>query len=619
MPRHLPALTATRIAPPAPPACARSIFGFRGAAPAIFEHALRSLPGGAPAVRSLATNYRSSRNIVAVAICILEPEAATVGVQAVAARRAQAGALAGAALAMRTDNAQGAPVEVVEARVVETEADFIAGRLHALRAGGRALEQLQPHHHHQEARAAGEAAAEGGGAAAALHGPGERAVGRPCAWGEMAVLHRTNKEGAELCALLRARGVPAVQRGFSAFAGEAARTLLAALRCAVSAADDGAFSALAEAMGVPPAAMHALRSHGNGSRLLDVARRAYSASSAGAPVMAAAPRTGVQQQPTLPQFSESDRPALGRLLRAVDTIRSEARHGDLRALADAAVKAGVLDSADAGAAPSASPAMPGQAGADARRAGGERNEGSGRQGGGGSASGGPGRRGELSAEQRSRRAAQAAAALAAEAEAFLAAEAEEEEAELRAAAVSAANGSAGQPARPRARHGGLDALRRFLAHTALCEDECSATKGSTDTLAVLTIHAAKGLEFEHVLIARVNEDCLPLASSRAVAGDGDLPSGHIEEERRLAYVAATRARKSLAISYVKQLDGGPMHRSRFLDGVVKLPPAVVRRSEAYEPRPADCWPKIVRALPGPAARRAPSGGGGRPLPHRSWS
>ncbi|KAG8463858.1 hypothetical protein KFE25_000026 [Diacronema lutheri] len=558
----------------------QSIFGFRGAAPVVFEHALRSLPGGAPAVRMLATNYRSSGNIVRACIAIFA-HPAHGDAPAPAARAPLCGrhALDGAALAMRTNNSAGAPVDVVEARVVETEADFIAARLHAFRAGGCRVPETP--------RAA--AVEHARGAAGALAPP--QPAGGPCAWGEMAVLHRTNREGAELCALLRARGVPAEQRGHSAFAGEAAGILMCALRCAASAADDAAFGALAEAMRVPAAALHALRSRTDGTRLLDAARKAHAASGSAADgaLLRAAPTCGADAALDLP-LEDGARSAFGRVLRAIDAIRAEARAGELCALPDVAARAGVLDGAHGSR-------VPREHGVDAPEAPSARE-------------GAHAARAEPGGETRKRRVATAVAALAAEADAFLAADTAEADAEADEAAVAeaatCADAAGGARAHAPQRRGGLCALRRFVAHAALCTEERSASDGASDSLPVLTIHAAKGLEFRHVVLARVNEDCLPLASARSASGDGELPSGQLDEERRLAYVGATRAQQTLALTYVTLLEGAPMRRSRFLDGVVKLPPSIVRRLEAYEPRPAGSWPSLARTAPRPAARRPSS-------------
>lgn len=65
-----------------------------------------------------------------------------------------------------------------------------------------------------------------------------------------------------------------------------------------------------------------------------------------------------------------------------------------------------------------------------------------------------------------------------------------------------------------------------------------------DSVSLMTIHAAKGLEFPHVFVVGMEEDLLPHRTS--VADDS------IEEERRLAYVAITRAKKTLSFSLVRQ-------------------------------------------------------------------
>jgi len=91
-------------------------------------------------------------------------------------------------------------------------------------------------------------------------------------------------------------------------------------------------------------------------------------------------------------------------------------------------------------------------------------------------------------------------------------------------------------------------LAEFLDAVALLSD--ADEESSPDALSVMTLHAAKGLEFDVVFLAGVEDGLLPHASSR------DDVEG-LEEERRLAYVGMTRARRWLALSAA---------RTRFLFG-----------------------------------------------------
>jgi DNA helicase-2/ATP-dependent DNA helicase PcrA len=103
-------------------------------------------------------------------------------------------------------------------------------------------------------------------------------------------------------------------------------------------------------------------------------------------------------------------------------------------------------------------------------------------------------------------------------------------------------------------------LREFLNELSLETDQ---DKIADTMINVMTIHASKGLEFEHLFVIGLEEGFFPL-------NDAD-----IEEERRLAYVAITRAKKELTLSYVKSryLRGQRTHvsKSRFLTeaGLIK--------------------------------------------------
>lgn len=85
-----------------------------------------------------------------------------------------------------------------------------------------------------------------------------------------------------------------------------------------------------------------------------------------------------------------------------------------------------------------------------------------------------------------------------------------------------------------------DELTAFLAHAALEAGEHQAQAGA-DALQLMTVHAAKGLEFHSVFLSGLEEGLFPHENSLTEA-DG------IEEERRLMYVALTRARRRLYLS-----------------------------------------------------------------------
>ena len=86
-----------------------------------------------------------------------------------------------------------------------------------------------------------------------------------------------------------------------------------------------------------------------------------------------------------------------------------------------------------------------------------------------------------------------------------------------------------------------DALDRLLEETALVADQDSYA-GDSDASTLITLHAAKGLEFPVVFIAGLEEGVFP--HSRALDDDKEL-----EEERRLAYVGITRAKRRLFLSH----------------------------------------------------------------------
>ncbi len=107
-------------------------------------------------------------------------------------------------------------------------------------------------------------------------------------------------------------------------------------------------------------------------------------------------------------------------------------------------------------------------------------------------------------------------------------------------------------------------LDRYLESVALLIDDVDEDKEDEDKVKLMTIHAAKGLEFDHVYVTGMEENLFPSSLSLATKRE-------LEEERRLFYVAVTRAKESLTLTHcqMRYKYGSPMfcERSRFLDEI----------------------------------------------------
>ncbi|MBN1462895.1 MAG: exodeoxyribonuclease V subunit gamma [Paludibacteraceae bacterium] len=87
-------------------------------------------------------------------------------------------------------------------------------------------------------------------------------------------------------------------------------------------------------------------------------------------------------------------------------------------------------------------------------------------------------------------------------------------------------------------------LPDFLSEVSLLTDQDQKNDDTTQRVTLMTVHASKGLEYKHIFVVGMEEELFP--SSRSLNSERDL-----EEERRLFYVAITRAKETCHISYAK--------------------------------------------------------------------
>ena len=119
-------------------------------------------------------------------------------------------------------------------------------------------------------------------------------------------------------------------------------------------------------------------------------------------------------------------------------------------------------------------------------------------------------------------------------------------------------------------------LAGFLEEIALYTD-IEQYNESDDAVVMMTMHSAKGLEFPHVFLVGFEDGLFP--GQRSIGDEEEM-----EEERRLCYVAITRAKKSLTISYARQrmIYGRTSSSlpSRFLK---EIPEECIRRKGGFHP------------------------------------
>jgi superfamily I DNA/RNA helicase len=124
----------------------------------------------------------------------------------------------------------------------------------------------------------------------------------------------------------------------------------------------------------------------------------------------------------------------------------------------------------------------------------------------------------------------------------------------------------------------LDRLQAFLEEITLDTEREEEDEGPGDAVTLITMHSCKGLEFPHVYVVGLEDGLLPHSRSKV--------EGTLDEERRLFYVAITRAMQTLNISHCagrkKYGQAMPCHPSPFLN---ELPPELVEHADEKARQP----------------------------------
>lgn len=145
-------------------------------------------------------------------------------------------------------------------------------------------------------------------------------------------------------------------------------------------------------------------------------------------------------------------------------------------------------------------------------------------------------------------------------------------------------------------HFGMEAISLYLQNVSLDTSDIDEDAKSSDKVRLLTIHSSKGLEFDTVYLVGFEDGILPSSLSIGTSAKA------LEEERRLAYVAITRAKKRCFISYAKsRLVYGSYQgcfRSRFYDCIDKSYLEILNSDEFVRVQPKIdankiAWPKTI--------------------------
>jgi len=124
-------------------------------------------------------------------------------------------------------------------------------------------------------------------------------------------------------------------------------------------------------------------------------------------------------------------------------------------------------------------------------------------------------------------------------------------------------------------------LSGFLQEVALLTDADKKEEESTDYVTLMTIHSSKGLEFKNVYLVGMEEELFP--SQMMLGSRADL-----EEERRLFYVAVTRAEKNLTLSYaLSRYRFGTLKTCEPSRFITEIPPHLMLNPKKSVPKPSN--------------------------------
>ena len=141
--------------------------------------------------------------------------------------------------------------------------------------------------------------------------------------------------------------------------------------------------------------------------------------------------------------------------------------------------------------------------------------------------------------------------------------------------------------------GNIKTLDQFLQQVLLLTSEDKGEDKDADKVAMMTIHSAKGLEFPYVYVAGMEENLFPSIMSISTRQE-------LEEERRLFYVAVTRAERQLTLSYAMTRyqygSSSCQEMSRFVGEIDPKYIAMPQRKSAF-PKPGEL-PKAFQSVPG---------------------